>query len=41
MLYELIDPPLLNDEEIKQLYVSGQIKFLAKYDQKFRERYLK
>jgi len=40
MTYELVDPPILNDEEIRQLYVGGQIKFLEKYDQKFKERYL-
>jgi len=36
-----IDPPLLSNEEIKQLYIDGQIKFLKKYDEKFKERYLK
>jgi endogenous inhibitor of DNA gyrase (YacG/DUF329 family) len=40
MSYELIDPPILSQEEIKQLYISGQIKFLERYDKKFRERYL-
>lgn len=41
MIYEIIDPPMLSDEEIKLLYVNGQIKFLDRYDEKFRERYLK
>jgi hypothetical protein len=40
MTYELIDPIMLSKEEIKSLYISGQIKFLDKYDTKFRERYL-
>lgn len=40
MTYELVDPPILGEEEIKQLYMSGQIKLLDKYDQKFREKYL-
>lgn len=41
MNYELIDPILLSEEEIKLLYLSGQIKFLDKYDLKFKEKYLK
>lgn len=36
-----IDPILLSEEEIKLLYLSGQIKFLDKYDLKFKEKYLK
>ena len=40
MIYELIDPIILSEEKIKQLYVSGQIKFLPKYDEKFKEKYL-
>ena len=41
MTYELVDPVLLPNEEIKNLYITGQIKFLDKYDKKFRERFLK
>lgn len=37
--YEIVDPPILNEEQIKELYESGQIKFLEKYDNKFKERY--
>lgn len=40
MTYELIDPIILSDEEIKVLYISGQIKFLDKYDKKFKERFM-
>lgn len=40
MVYELVDPPMLSEEEIKQLYINGQIKFLEKYEEKFKERYL-
>lgn len=41
MTYELVDPVLLSDEEIKKLYIAGQIKFLDKYDKKFREMFMK
>ena len=41
MTYELIDPPILNDEIIKNLYLSGEIKFLPRYNEKFKKRYLK
>jgi hypothetical protein len=40
MIYEIIDPPILSEEEVKNLYINGQIKFLDKYEQKFKERYL-
>lgn len=40
MTYELIDPLLLSEEEIKDLYINKNIIFLKKYDDKFRERYL-
>ncbi len=40
MLYEIIDPELLSDHEIGELYFSKKIKFLPKYDEKFKERYL-
>lgn len=40
MTYELIDPPILNEKEIKNLYINGHIKFLDRYEVKFRERFL-
>lgn len=40
MKYELIDPPILSNEEIKKLYLDKKIEFLDKYDLKFRENYL-
>lgn len=41
MTYEMIDPVLLSNEEIKDLYITGQIKFLDKYDEKFKKRFMK
>ena len=41
MVYEILDPLILSDDEIISLYTCGKIRFLEKYDQKFRERYLK
>jgi hypothetical protein len=40
MTYEIIDPELLSDSEIKSLYINDQIKFIKKYDKKFRERFI-
>ncbi len=40
MIYELIDPPLLSLNKIKDLYLNKDIKFLDKYEVKFKERYL-
>lgn len=40
MEYEIIDPDLLSNEEIKILYLDNKIKFLDKYDKKFKETYL-
>lgn len=40
MIYEIIDPPILDDNTIKDLYLSKQIKFIDKYEQRFKERYL-
>ena len=40
MVYEIIDPPIISDEQIKQLFISGIIKFLPRYEEKFKERYL-
>lgn len=39
MFYELIDPPILSEEEIKMLYLNNKIRFIDKYDKKFKERY--
>lgn len=41
MTYEIIDLVLLSSEEIKNMYITNQIKFLDIYDKKFRERFLK
>lgn len=41
MKYELLDPAILSEEKIKELYLLGSIKFLDKYDKKFKEKYLK
>lgn len=38
--YKLIDIERLTDEEIKNLYLSGEIKFIDKYDKKWRNRFL-
>lgn len=40
MVYELIDPIILSEEEIKKLYLDEKIKFIDKYDKKFRKKYL-
>ena len=39
--YLLIEPNKLSSEEILKLYNSGEIKFTDRYEQKFKERYLK
>ena len=39
--YKLIDPVKLTDEKIYNLYKKGEIKFLEKYERKFKERYKK
>ncbi len=38
--YELIDPPALSIQEVKELYDSGSVKFMEKYEEKFKEKYL-
>lgn len=40
MVYEIVDPVMLTDKEIKQLYIENQIKFLDRYDEKFRKKFL-
>lgn len=41
MIYKLISPILLNEDKIINLYLSGDIKFIEKYDAKFKQKYLK
>lgn len=36
MTYEIIDPDVLSKKEIHELYVAGKIRFLPKYEEKFR-----
>lgn len=36
----MIDPEILSNEEIKNLYLTKQIKFLDRYDNKFKERFV-
>ena len=36
---KLIEPNKLSSDEIKGLYKTGEIKFLPKYELKFKERY--
>lgn len=38
--YKLISPIMLNDKEMMMLYKTGKIKFLKKYEEKFKKRYL-
>lgn len=38
--YKLIDPPILSTEEVKILYLDKKIKFLDRYDKKFKERFM-
>lgn len=39
-IYEIIDPPRLSSDKIKKLYLTGLIKFIDRYDEKFKDRYL-
>jgi hypothetical protein len=39
MTYIIEDAAVLPDDEIRQLYTSGVIKFTPRYDRKFQERY--
>lgn len=41
MIYKLVDPVILSSDEIRKLYLDGYIKFLPRYEEKFKERYLK
>ncbi len=38
--YEIVDPEVLTYDQILKLYFENKIKFLPKYDKKFRKRYL-
>jgi hypothetical protein len=38
--YQLIDPPLISTENIINLYKSGYIKFIDRYEKIFKKRYL-
>lgn len=37
--YQIIDPPILTEEEIKNLHLTKQIKFIKRYEERFLERY--
>lgn len=37
-IYEMVDPVRLSDDDILRLYKSGDLKFIDRYDEKFRER---
>lgn len=37
--YEIVDPEILTNEEIKLLHEGGKIKFLDKYEKMYHERY--
>lgn len=39
--YKIIDPKILSDEKIKELYNAKLIKFLDKYEKKFIKRLMK
>ncbi len=39
-IYEIIDVSILLKDKIKELYLNKEIKFLDRYDKKFREKYL-
>jgi hypothetical protein len=39
--YKLISPKILTSDEIMKLYKDGKIKFLKRYEDRFRQRYIK
>lgn len=41
LTFEIVEPKILSEEKIKELYLSGRIKFLDRYEKKFKEKYLK
>lgn len=40
LIYKLISPNILSFDIIKQKYLIGEIKFIERYDKKFKEKYL-
>ena len=40
LTFEIIDPPILSEEEILKLYEFKKIIFTDRYEEKFKERYL-
>jgi hypothetical protein len=38
--FEMIEPKKMGDKQISELYKKGLIKFISRYDKKFKERYL-
>lgn len=40
LAYEMVCPDKLTDEDMLRLYTNGELRFLPKYDEKFKERYL-
>lgn len=39
--YIIVEPIILNNEKILELYTSGKLRFVDRYEKKFQERYLK
>lgn len=37
--FELVDPPILSNEEIKNLYIDNEIVFTEKYEKRFKDSY--
>jgi hypothetical protein len=37
--YKLVDVGILSNDEIKNLYLNGEIKFLPRYEEKFKNKY--
>jgi hypothetical protein len=40
MIYKLITPFMIKEKEIINLYTNGKIRFLFRYEEKFKQRYL-
>lgn len=38
--YKIVEPKIIEKSEIIDLYINGQIKFLEKYEKKFKEKFL-
>ncbi len=41
LTYKIIDIERLSDDKMKQLYLNNEIKFIERYDKKWRDRFLK